>query len=148
MLIQNEIVWLIAQRHIEQDPSNPQEKPAEETHSFDDLNVPKVNEKEGKENSKSHQTIKGESEILISHEGSASLSKPAEDSSNIHRTMVMEGTIFCWMYLFPELAIKIIELIPWLDVLHLINCFCVLFFTIVLMSQLLPVNKSSLFSYK
>ncbi|KAK7844108.1 hypothetical protein CFP56_011577, partial [Quercus suber] len=75
------------QRHIEQDPSNPQEKPAEETHSFVDLNVPKVNEKEGKENSKSHQTIKGESEILISHEGSASLSKPAEDNSNILRTM-------------------------------------------------------------
>ncbi|XP_030964028.1 uncharacterized protein LOC115985190 isoform X2 [Quercus lobata] len=69
------------------DPSNPQEKPAEETHSFDDLNVPKVNEKEGKENTKSHQTIKGESEILISHEGSASLSKPAEDSSNILRTV-------------------------------------------------------------
>nr|POE62119.1 hypothetical protein CFP56_40215 [Quercus suber] len=69
------------------DPSNPQEKPAEETHSFVDLNVPKVNEKEGKENSKSHQTIKGESEILISHEGSASLSKPAEDNSNILRTM-------------------------------------------------------------
>ncbi|KAK9998834.1 hypothetical protein SO802_018437 [Lithocarpus litseifolius] len=69
------------------DPSNPQEKPAEETHSFDDLNIPKVNEKEGKENSKSHQTIKGESEILISHEGSASLSKPAEDNSNILRTM-------------------------------------------------------------
>jgi hypothetical protein len=53
-----------------------------------------VNEREGKENTKSYQAIKGESETLISHEGrlvgSACLSKPAEDNNHILRTMVPE----------------------------------------------------------
>jgi hypothetical protein len=55
---------------------------------------PMVNEREGKENTKSYQAIKGESETLISHEGrlvgSACLSKPAEDNNHILRTMVPE----------------------------------------------------------
>lgn len=84
---------------IEQDPSNIPEKSAVETQIFDNLNVPMVNDKNGREISKSYQAIKGESETLISHEGSAHLSKPAEDINNTLGIKVPEGKIFCWMYL-------------------------------------------------
>jgi len=76
------------QPRIEQEPSNPPKKSAVETHNFDYLHVPKINDKEGKENSKSHQAIKGESETWISYNGRAYPSKPAEDSTKILGTMV------------------------------------------------------------
>ena len=99
MPLQNEIVWPIVQPHIEQDPSNPLEKSAEVTHSFDNLNVPMVHDKEGKKNSKSQQAIKEESKTFISHKGSGFLSTPTEDNSNILGTKVLEKKVFYWMYL-------------------------------------------------
>ena len=99
MPLQNEIVWLIVQPHIEQDPPSPLERSAKVTHNFDNLNISMVHDKEGKKNSKSHQAIKGESETFISHKGSGFLSTPAEDSSNILGTKVLERKVFCWMYL-------------------------------------------------
>ena len=132
------------QPYIEQDSSNPLEKSAEETHSFDNLNVPMVNDKERNENSKSHQANKGESEKLISHKGSGFLSTPAEDRSNILGTKVLEGRVFYWMHIsFISCEISIVN-----SIIFLINCNCVLFFTFVLMGKPLPINKSSLFSYK
>ena len=76
------------QPYIEQEPSNPPKKSAVETHNFDYLHVPIINDKEGKENSKSHQAIKGESETWISYEGRAYPSKPTEDRNKILGTMV------------------------------------------------------------
>ena len=114
------------QPYIEQNSSNPLKKSAEETHGFDNLNVPMVNDKERNENSKSHQAIKGESEKLICHKGSGFLSTPAEDRSNILGTEVLEGRVFYWMHIsLISYEISIVNSIIFfssVDMLDFINC--------------------------
>ena len=139
------------QPDIKQDSSNTPEKSAVETQSFDNLNVPMVNDEDGREISKSYQAIKGESETLISHEGSAHLSKPTEDIDNILGIKVLEGTIFYWMYLSLisyEISIVSMYFFSLVNMLHLTNYHCVLLLTSVLMCKSLPINKSLFFSYK
>ena len=114
------------QPYIEQNSSNPLKKSAEETHGFDNLNVPMVNDKERNENSKSHQAIKGESEKLISHKGSGFLSTPAEDCSNILGTEVLEGRVFYWMHIslisYEISVVNSIIFFSSVDMLDFINC--------------------------